>query len=579
MKNVKRLAAISLAVIMMLCMSITAFYADDEATTESAKRTIQVTNPKKSDHVYEAYQVFSGKVTEDGEGENKTKTITDIKWGNGVNGDDLLTALKGDETVGDRFNDAESAADVANVLNDIKTADDSAALDAVAALIEANVTGTSASSAEPTSEEAPYVYNIEVEGDGYYFVKDSSATELDEHDAVTKFILQVAGESKVEVNVKTDFPDIDKKIVEGNDRVDANNVSIGDTVTYEVTSKVPDMTHYKTYFFQVQDTMEEGLTLNEDSFQVTIGGVELSKDAYEVKTPDGDYTFTLRIKEFIQYKKDTGADIVITYDAVLNENAEIGTDSNDNTVSLKFSNNPNQSDGGETNPNEPNPTNPTGETPKHTVKTYTSAIKVLKLDGATQKPLAGVEFTIEGEGVNVVLITEEKFVADAEGTFYKLTDGTYTTTEPTEDTAELYDSTETKYKKTVEAREKLTNTGDGVKATVNDDGIVEFTGLGAGTYTIKETNMPKGYQKIEDVEVVISFDTANEKWSAEATGPKELLDSAMTDGVVELKIENNVTVELPSTGGSGVVMFYVIGGILVAGAFIALIALRKRSAK
>lgn len=571
MKNIKRLTAISLAVIMLLCMSITVFYADDE-TPATGTRSIVITNPKKDNHTYEAYQVFSGKATEDG----GKKTITDIQWGNGVDGEALLAALIANDTVRNDFKNAKSAADVANVLSDYTTADDSVKLDAVADVINANLTDAAKTQVSVEEADDTYQYTIEVDGDGYYFVKDSESVTLENPDAVTKFILEVAGEAAVEVEVKTDFPNIDKNIIEDGKPVKVNTASVGDVVTYQVTSAVPDMKHYKTYFFQVQDTMDEGLSLDTNSFHVTIGGDDIDSSAYELTAPDGDYTFTLRFNEFIQYKGRTGDEIVIEYKAVVNEFAKIGDESNDNTVNLKFSNDPNQSSGSD---NEPDSNNPTGQTPDHTVKTYVSKIKVLKLDGATQKPLPGVEFTITGSGVNKVLLTEEVFEAAEDGTYYKLTDGTYTTEAPTDDTAEYYDSTEIKYAKNIKIN-SMPQAGEdhAVTATVNENGVVEFTGLGAGVYTISE-NPLKGYQEIGSVTVNIQFDDETETWSALIDGPAELIDKNMTDGVVTLTLENNVSVSLPSTGGSGVMMFYVIGGILIAGALVALLALKKRSSK
>lgn len=574
MRKVKQIAALAIALVMLMCMSVTAFSAEE--TGDKPTRTIEVSF-KQDGHTYTAYRVFSGDVTE-----GDSKTITNIQWGDGVNGDALLEALKNDttvikdgETLGSKFADAVSAADVANAIN--KLSDDSAAIDAISALINENLATAAGAS---TSETSPYT--IEVEGDGYYFVKDTGTAPDAPHDAVTKFILRTAGETKVEVNAKTDFPDVDKKIIEGEDRVTVNNVSIGDTVNYEVTSAVPDMTYYKTYFFQIQDTLDKGLTLKDDSFKVTIGGEEITDFAYD---DQGDGKFNLTLNNFISYKDKTGEPIVITYDAVLNENALIGDESNDNTVKLVYSNDPNQSEGGVPGSTTPDENNPKGETPDKTVHTYVSAIKVLKLDGATNKPLKGVEFTLTGEGVNIVLVQKEVFTEDPEGTYWALKDGTYTTDDPNAEgmNQELYVDTTTKYKKTMELMSEQTAQDSAVSAFVDEEtGVVQFTGLGAGVYTLHEETAPDGYKKIQDVTVTINFnngkDVDGSRWSYSAEYTEgEVLSDKMVDGVVEFTIENNVSVELPETGGMGTTVFYIVGGVMLAGAALALIVLKKRS--
>lgn len=567
MRKVKQIAALAIALVMLMCMSVTAFSAEE--TGDKPTRTIEV-NFKQDGHTYTAYRVFSGDVTE-----GDSKTITNIQWGDGVNGDALLTALKEDTTVGDEFADAATAADVANAIN--KLSDNSAAIDAISALINENLAAEAGAS---TSGKSPYT--IEVAGDGYYFVKDTGTTPEAPHDAVTKFILRTAGDTKIEVNAKTDYPDVDKKIIEGEDRVTVNNVSIGDTVNYEVTSAVPDMTYYKTYFFQIQDTLDKGLTLAEDSFKVTIGGKEVTDFTY---ADQGDGKFNLTLNNFISYKDKTGEPIVITYDAVLNENALIGDESNDNTVKLVYSNDPNQSEGGDPGSTTPDDNNPKGETPDKTVHTYVSAIKVLKLDGATNKPLKGVEFTLKGEGVNVVLVQKEVFTEDPEGTYWALKDGTYTTDDPNAEgmNQELYADTTTKYKKTMELMSKEEAQNSAVAAFVDEEtGVVQFTGLGAGEYTLEETKAPDGYKKINKVIVTIDFNKAEDaegsRWSYSAEYTEgEVLSDKMVDGVVEFTIENNVSVELPETGGMGTTVFYIVGGVMLAGAALALIVLKKRS--
>ena len=202
-------------------------------------------------------------------------------------------------------------------------------------------------------------------------------------------------------------------------------------------------------------------------------------------------------------------DIVIKYNAVLNEKADRTTAGNKNTVNLTFSNNPNYKYDGTSTSNEPTETEKTngnvvGQTPDSNTKTYTTGIKVVKIDAKTGERLKNAEFTLEGTGVNkVVYRANSTFTADASGTYYKLKNGTFTDEAPTAETTKYYASTDTKY--TLEFTESAKNkTVAGGKNTVSfltdDAGLATFSGLGAGTYTLSETAAPSGYNPIgEDI--------------------------------------------------------------------------------
>ena len=70
------------------------------------------------------------------------------------------------------------------------------------------------------------------------------------------------------VTNKAETPEVDKKIVEGQNKVEGNTANIGDTVNYEITSKVPDMTGYKEYYMDFNDTLSKGLTYTANSLVV-----------------------------------------------------------------------------------------------------------------------------------------------------------------------------------------------------------------------------------------------------------------------------------------------------------------------
>ena len=276
--------------------------------------------------------------------------------------------------------------------------------------------------------------------------------------------------------------------------------------------------------------------------------------------------------------------VVLTYTATLNENAVIAGDGNPNDVKLSYSNNPNNSGNGSTeppeNPNKPTPTHPTGESPKIEVVTYTTELTILKTD-EDNKFLPGVEFTLTGNGVNIVLVTEETFTKAADGEYWKLKDGTYTTTAPTKtddetDNTADYDSVDTKYTKTttVVAKGGKGETKTDVVGTVQADGTVTFKGLGAGEYTITETKTLPGYNTIEPINFKLTFDAATKTFVSDNESV-----TVGEDNMLDTSIVNQKGSLLPSTGGIGTTIFYVVGAILVIGAGILLVAKKRMSSK
>ena len=155
---------------------------------------------------------------------------------------------------------------------------------------------------------------------------------------------------------------------------------------------------------------------------------------------------------------------------------------------------------------------------------------------------------------------------------YKLTDGTYTMEEPTPGTERSYASTTTKYKKEVVVTLKgESQTQTDVQSEVDDNGVMKFTGLGEGTYTLTEVTAPNGYNKIDPIEFTISFNPDSKEFSSD--------DENMTyngvSGELEVTIVNLPGSTLPSTGGIGTTIFYVIGSALVLGTVVALVVKRR----
>lgn len=255
----------------------------------------------------------------------------------------------------------------------------------------------------------------------------------------------------------------------------------------------------------------------------------------------------------------------------------IGVEGNPNTVNLTYSNDPNQEEGG-TPGDEPSKDSPVGVTPDHETRTYVTGIELIKVDPEGQR-LTGAEFKLEGEKLNKVGVKTESFEADPEGTYWKLTDGSYTTDDPTSEGMDTskYEDTTTKYTRTV--NEKFVETSESVTATgtVGEDGVLRFEGLSAGNYTITELTAPDGYNKLSGpIEVTITW-TAPVAPSTDCTWTTK--SGSIVDGIVQIEIENNAGTELPSTGGMGTTVFYLLGGVLVLFAVVLLVVKRRMKAE
>lgn len=422
---------------------------------------------------------------------------------------------------------------------------------------------------------------------GYYVVEDTAATK-----PVSALILDTVGANQ-EINIKADKPSIDKKI-DGNSDEDGdttgdvvyNKGSVGDKVPYKITSKVPDMTGYEKYYFVVSDTLSKGLTYNED-LAIKVGEKELQKDndyILETSQEDNGTKIEIVFKNFIQYKENVEENIEITYSATINQDAVIGVAGNPNTVKLTYSNNPNTSDNGDPeNPDKPTPDSPTGETPEKEVRTFVTGIKLTKVD-PNGELLNGAKFSISGSGVKVVIINEEIYKESTSGTYYLLKDGTYTTDSPDAEgmDQDAYDDTTKKYEK-VKVVNKETEATEINTVGYVKNGVLLFEGLTAGEYQIKELVAPSGYNLLESpITITISYteptDTSHEcVWTA-VSGENNLEFNRET-GVFEIEVENNTGSQLPSTGGIGTTIFYIIGGILVVGAAILLITKKRMSSE
>lgn len=562
MKNFRKIASLILAMAMVLALATGVFAYDIELKGNTAG------------HNYNVYQIFTGDL-EDGK-------LTNIKYGVNYTPDDTTTETLVPQSQLEALTDARDFADKLVSQNLLEGT-------AIAQLNQAN---------DWTATDMAI---------GYYLIQDVTEN-LPEYETYSAYIVEITDNTEILTKAGTTSLD---KIISGDDNAidgdiaedgKSDNVSVGSSVEYKLTTNIPaNAGDFDFMYFIISDTLSEGLTFNNDVV-VTVGGqTQVVGTDYVLHTDVDGYTFQVAL---LNAKAHAGAQVVVTYSAELNEDAVIGEeDGNTNTANLTFSNDPNfkyeptddnddgKPDEPETPPTEPGePTEPTepgqtpdiplGTTPDMITRTYTTGIKILKVDGEGN-PLTGAEFQIEGVNVVDVLVVEEEiFTEDENGTYYLLTDGTYTQEAPTAETESYYASTTVKYTKTIEYKKHEIPAGEvTVKAYVDENGFVTFAGLGEGEYTITETVVPDGYNDVNPIRVVISWEapaagSQDCTWTATADGNVLELND---DGVFELKVINRPGTTLPETGGIGTTIFYIVGAVMVLGTAVLLITKKRMS--
>lgn len=512
----KNILALMMAAVLTMGMSVTAYAEETVPAQESYSITIGQIENATEKHTYEAYQIFKGDLLE----KDGKKILSNIEWG------DNIDIKDGVEYKGNTYGEKD-AAKLAEALSKESDAEE------FAKVIAEHIFGDP----KATATEAEVGQGVTLSGleDGYYFVKDKDESLDGAADSYSRYMIQIAG-TDVTVTAKADVPSTEKKVKdindttgEGTDWQDSADYDIGDVIPFQFSSTiVANIDKYvDPYIYTFHDVESAGLTFNENSVSMTVGGEEYT-DFTVVTNPTDGCTFEVVTGDLKGVAK-AGDKIVVEYTSTLNENAVIGATGNTNKMHLEYSNNPN----GEG----------TGETPEDTVIAFTYKVVVNKVsdtvvDGKNQ-PLVGAEFTLEK----------------------KLEDGTWKAIDCIELTEENADPT----------------------------AIFTFEGIDDGEYRLQETKTPEGYNTISDEYVYFTVTADHTVLSDSpqlvslngntATGLVGTYTFAATEKMDELAttIENKSGSLLPSTGGMGTTIFYVLGGILVIGAGVVLFTRKRMS--
>lgn len=486
-------------------------------------------------HTYKAYQVFKGT-----QGEN-ADTLGDAQWGSGIDSEEFLKELQSNDVTKSTFAECQTALDVAAALGKVES--NSTIANEVAQIAYNHKTDIGTVLVSGENELEP----------GYYLIVDET-TIGDEEDAVyNAALLQVTDD--IEITIKTDKPSVSKKVKENSSKYeedagfgagynDVADYNIGDAVPFAFYSTAPDMSQFETYRYVFHDVMEEGLTFNND-VKVSIDGKELSNDQFTViLNPEDGCTFEVVIED-LKVLATKGQEIRVDFTATLNTKAEIGLDGNTNKVRLEYSNNPNESGVGET-----------GKTEWDEVIVFTYELDVTKVDKEDPDcTLKNAEFKLRNADGKWVIVDENGRVT---GWTDKEEEGTV------------------------------------LKSDKN--GFFKVIGLDDGTYYLKETKAPSGYN-ILTKEIILKVEATTNNGQTWTTGiPKEALlalavkvqiedskdittNAGDTEtGIVGVTVVNNKGSILPETGGIGTTMFYVTGGVMALGSA-GMFAIKRRTAK
>lgn len=324
--------------------------------------------------------------------------------------------------------------------------------------------------------------------------------------------------------------------------VEVNSANYGDELTFRIGVNAVNYEKGKQVLqYVINDTMAAGLSFVDGSLKVTVDGTALNAGDYTLTKAGQTFKVSIpwvtdRAEGGYTPKYSANAVIIVEYKATVTAAAEIAGEGNKNTATYDY----------QTVDDKPN--GPWNESTKEETTTYVFALGILKTD-EKGSPLAGAKFALTDEAGHRIYVT----AADDSGTY-------------------IFDAQS-------ESNEVVSPAS----------GLIVIKGLAAGTYKLTETEAPRGYNLLENaitVEASIKdvtnytetittyYDKDGNVVSQEVAGGSSKTTTAAVN-VVPVTVVNKAGTELPSTGGIGTTLFYVLGGLLVVGAVI-LFVTRKR---
>ena len=486
------------------------------------------------------YQLFKADVADQTVGATTSKAVSNIVWGSTQAQTAVEDAIKAIEPT----YAGTSAQDAADWLSTHASGSGSATVvdanDAFGKIAAAMRTaGATATTVTPGTKATL--------DEGYWLFVTDSGTTSDLIDKVgTAPIYAVVGGSAVTVDQKSSLPTVNKYIkndATGSDWAKAADSQIGQNVDYKLTGTVATaLASYDTYYYSFSDVLDSGLTADAGSVKVMVqnpatGGTAQSEtqvraDDYTAALDSATNTLTVTVNDLKSVKDTDGNAITVTpnsvvnvyYTAQLNEHAKVAGSSNDNTVTLTYSNNPGTKSHGDTTP--------------ATVRDYTYQLMLMKVDSSdNSKGLQNAKFTIQATGAD-----------EGAGIKYVQSDGTL---------------------------------GDAAyEFTSAADGSIAVSGLDAGEYTVVETQAPDGYNTVPSftfqIYPVYKETTGDIDTIRVQTSNANVSTINVYDGVVDLVVKDKAGMTLPLTGENGIALLWIVGGVMVAAGAVYLVRSRKK---
>lgn len=535
MKFTKRIATLLMALAMMLCLAVPAFAAEQARLTVSGDQL-------KGKTVHATKMFTASWVDSNGDGKidtnDKLSYTLDTAW-------EKLFWATGLSTVTACPEGSVNVSDNEGTTLNEKAYDYVSKLTVDANLVEFaakaakfkdtnSIENTAVATASSTADEnGKFTATFEELVPGYYLVQPEkgSTSATRKTDAM---LVNVPSDKAATLQLKSEYPSVEKKV---DTNKTESNAQIGQSVNFTLTSKVPDMSEFDTYYFAFKDTMSKGLTFNND-VKVTIGEQELAADDFKVTTADGTdgaHEITIEIlnmKTAGTAKYTAGADIKVTYSATLNKDAIVGQEGNTNSAKVEYQNGPNQNDHGTSNPSTT------------TTRTYPVKVQKHAFENNDQNTfLAGAKFALS--------------TSETVPTFTKAEDGSYTLDTSDTNVVRLVGSDAT-----YRVAEKNDETGFVTYFTTVGTSATTINGLKAGTYYLHEIEAPEGYNKLTAPVKVTITETAGE--DGKVNGVTYTVNDGAASNDSNVKIDNKSGSMLPSTGGMGTIGLTVLGVGVVA---------------